>query len=1381
MPPHLPRPSTPPISPLFKAQTPACMLTRPHIHPLNTRILSAYTTVQPAILIVCLIAFVLVISWLGWMYLGHIKNFFHEKFSPRDQTKKNVERTERLERWFGKSTVNLLTGVAQGVEEGLQESAERVRLLKDGRGRGNRYFFDPRDFDFETEGGSMTSKSRIAQERLTELENASAPFEDQLVEAAKFIGVDLSSIGRFPDGGNNGDVKGTASHGREAWLLRWLLKKLQSPKDEIPRKTALSWRLVCYLLGVIPIHNAAGILSERKFIGILLRTLEDAKSIAEKSADAEQNLDLISEEKETQGKSSKKSKKRSRSGEVIIHTRHVKQSGVFELLSSISAAVCCIIQSTKALHINSGHGQSSIFSAEYMRSVVRTTAEESAQILGSWLSLANNIPKGQDSPEFQSWLTPFVEIWEAHSPGGEALIQFSLHCSQPLLTLLRTMKEAPVANYDWSAQLEQLVARYIIVPAKAARIDNPELDLLSTLTRVSVLQDINTAPILFNIAIRSLQPIGARKRRLEDDEWLQTVFNTLRKAMLDTKSKGHPEAIRGMLQSAIRYKVDLGLPVLRSITTEYALPNDHTEWALLATIIKLDANVFLIPNNDTDLVKDHFTRITAASISVSWKDISQQVISTTLVPLMTEFAKARDLSGFIRHWFAQLVAFEELRKNTDSFPTDVFSAWEDDALQTELSQLLESSLTVNQMMKIFDWLNEEIPSNPDAVCVILEAMAGSISREEVVDEVGLNIYFMMFDGGWSEKLDSRYKWRSWRILSRNMSWLTPHYIHRLAGMWSEDIAPFDSFLGRDSEVNLLDGGHATRLENIEMFRCACAAWNAAREGSHLEELAKPVMLDLLQRLADASKSFYTFLVDGEGFSVERHGSKSNTGVGWIWWSYVRCILVEFPKTLDLGAEMPDGTFKNLMQNIFWIASSTMPDTVSRDSRSWLYKNPNVFPGLWASAINNDYLLNNPLVIAQIIDVMLCSTTHEENILVKSPALNEFSIKCLLRLPLEAFSRRDRERIMQGLQPNTIEPKSIWPAVLSLKIRMMRRPITYEGIQFQDLVDIAIALGHKKIPNRRVCLILFKELAKLIISHMSSNYDSSTRNRAYASEALAYLQQTITEIKESHAKLSIPSIVLSEILFTVLATKSDQLVALNIVGSTDLATCNQSFKTYLLSQFKKSLRKSTKHETKKGKPSRDESLLIYFTIEALAALGTDKSDLTKLAPDVKAYICSLDGDQELDASEICQRLETFMRIYAHADILDESSSNVENRIATVYGRKSIMVVTQALTEGKKQEEKLKLLESLFEEGFEGDSQLDKILTARNIIEACGDVRAPANEETHDEEQTFDLSTAYAILCTQLWKTTSIRKFSLIGSTLQIMLKTKVRLSVSPFSL
>jgi len=51
---------------------------------------------------------------------------------------------------------------------------------------------------------------------------------------------------------------------------------------------------------------------------------------------------------------------------------------------------------------------------------------------------------------------------------------------------------------------------------------------------------------------------------------------------------------------------------------------------------------------------------------------------------------------------------------------------------------------------------------------------------------------------------------------------------------------------------------------------------------------------------------------------------------------------------------------------------------------------------------------------------------------------------------------------------------------------------------------------------------------------------------------------------------------------------------------------------------------------------------------------------------------------------------------------------------------------------------------------------------------------------EDEEAFDLSEAYSILCGQLWKNTSFVQFCIISETLELMLKTKVSPPTIPYA-
>ncbi|EDN95368.1 hypothetical protein SS1G_11245 [Sclerotinia sclerotiorum 1980 UF-70] len=742
----------------------------------------------------------------------------------------------------------------------------------------------------------MDSKSRIAQEKLAGLEKTSAPFEEQIREAGKFVDIDLDKVATALDYQKHEEkafkqkCAAGSFHGREEWLLRWLLKKLQSPKDKTPRVTPSSWHLFRLLLNAIPLANTARMLTDKKFIATLQQTLQEAQEIRdvdEPCVGAHDDSMSGSDSRET----SIISKKRKRSGELVTHTYHGPAKGLRGLVMAIHSAIHSIVRSTKVSFSQSktGNGRSTAFTTEYMRAVVRTTPEASAMVLGSWMSLCQTILGQEAGPAISSHLlSPFVDIWDYRVVGSEDLMQFSLHCSEPLLALLKRTK-ANTATRDWQTTLEKVIARNIIIPSKANAGEKQDSTLLQNLTRVLVLQDVANAPILFDVATRSLQPHGDRRRRPADNAWLQIVFTTLKAAIPPTKTRAHNLAIREILQNCIQHEVDLGLSELRILAAEYVIPDGNTDWKLLETLMKLDANVFLIPDDEKDLLNTVLERITNIYFDQSWSEQSQHIVSEIVVPLMHEFAKARDLSGFVRHWYTQLAKFEHNRKDDAMFTADAFCAWEDEALQIELSKLLENSLTVQQIVQLVDWLAVETANEPEAVVTVLDAIANSITREDVVDIIGTRLYHVIFDNGNFSTVDDRYSWRAWRVLTRSFQWMQPPHLNEITELWEQQASPFSILSSQTFSHN--------GLYSLEIFRCACSAWNAAEKGSKLESLASPVVLSCLSHLGPSVDA----LIDRKRGDIEEWPVYLNVlsrGAQWTAWSFYNCIFQEYPRVLD---------------------------------------------------------------------------------------------------------------------------------------------------------------------------------------------------------------------------------------------------------------------------------------------------------------------------------------------------------------------------------------------------------------------------------------------------------------------------------------------------
>ncbi|KAL3428237.1 Urb2/Npa2 family protein [Phlyctema vagabunda] len=1240
----------------------------------------------------------------------------------------------------------------------------------------------------------MASQSRAAQERLVQLEKDSAPFNDQLAEAAKFVGEDIDHVGR--DSSSEEYLSGTAKvallHGREEWLLRWLVKKLQAPKDDIPRKTPASWRLLKHVLQIIPLPNAARVLNERKFMTILQQTLEIAKKELETRSATE-----VTVESSSANKKPKTSKKRKHTGELVVQDGQNASDGSMELPYALSDVMSTILHLTKEGNTNSNEGSFNSFSAEYMKSVIRTSAEESAKILGLWLSVSSVVvgSLGQtDNSKAKGWLQPFVTAWELHTPSSDSTAQFSLHTTRPLLSLLGSSQTAQLSEYGWIVELEELVARNIILPAKAAASDVPvpdkdakhseyTPDILRDLTRASILFDPANASILFGIAIRSLQPHGVRRRRAQDETWLQKVFATMVEPMPSQRTPTSAKALGDMIQSAIDHKVSLDLSTLRSITSTLTFSGkaELFDWILLAKVIDLDANVLLIPNEDADLLSLVLGKLTTAPFSSSWQLIQYQVLDNVLVPLIKEFSRARDLTGFIKHWYAQLVESERQRSEQE---LDVFSVWEEETLQSEFSKLLEASLTLQQILQVLDWLELEVKENAAAALVILEAIVGSITREEIVDAVGLRPYEIMFESTSGKKviseLDERFRWRCWRVISRTLRWANDSTMNRFSAMWSKKSSPFSLLQKTTFEGDLIRtksektlGG----LEELEKFRCVCAVWAVGQCHERFKDAIRPTMTGLLTRLGldtkRLRKDLYKSKAQNMGDDIRNSTDPTLArGYGWMIWSCLRFVTVEYPAVLGLYAGLKK-EFKDLILCIIYAASCS--DGLLGISTPWFTTNGPAFLQLWKSIIQNDYIHNQPEIIGQLIDILQSGdTTLPVQGDTGSVAL--FAAQGLLELPLEVFSRKQREFIMTDWLQNDNTKSSTeqasfpptHPVVLALRGKFLRRFPTYEvgnlttrklnyetnrdqGMSFQDLVHLGNGLSSQsRFP--KVTLSIFAEIARLVLSHAMANLEQPP-SRKYVSDAVQYLQEVKGEKRSPYVLTK-----LVEVLLKSLSTKTDSLAELDIITAAEFAETKKTFSKTLQHRLKKSLGSGILADD-----DTIESLEMLCTLDALKSAGVDGAKFSKIIKNLDDL--NLSKSSKLSTGK---RLKVFTATYVPEVAEQILEVEQENDINSLSGRMAIHDQAIALTHGKDEKEKLQLLQKIIGDDQKGLEQLDTLLTARHIISACEDSRA-----TNDSDAGFNLSMAYSALSSQLLKTTSIRKLCLIIETMEMMLRLKGR--------
>lgn len=430
--------------------------------------------------------------------------------------------------------------------------------------------------------------------------------------------------------------------------------------------------------------------------------------------------------------------------------------------------------------------------------------------------------------------------------------------------------------------LEQLLARHIILPSRsmflAAReqlgpnpsSDNTPLSLLDPLNRIDLSTVPNSAPtsedkldrralsaipMVFDVAIRCL-PRDTPRKKVNEAPWLETMFlrltNQLSEIAKDMNQRSL-EMLEHMLQTAIDRKISLDTTVLRDIITYFDVFKDGPlgcQWTLVAKILELDANVFLMPTDGyhshtgsspsiNGLLDTLFSHITTGARTVPHKHSEDYrlIKSRIVLPLVRELAQARDLSGFLHYWRKELITLEE--SLTGSTTRDL-SVWEDLDLANELRGLVESSLTLGQINTALSWALPDLKtfaergskefSGAYASSIILDAILSAIQRDETTDSVsrivqsiGQAITALTYpDSAWPYD----HRWRLWRIATLiNVQW--PHAWSFFSAMNNGDsrvdgspggsraLGAFSGLILSDSG---LEGMSGRRLEGLYSFQ-----------------------------------------------------------------------------------------------------------------------------------------------------------------------------------------------------------------------------------------------------------------------------------------------------------------------------------------------------------------------------------------------------------------------------------------------------------------------------------------------------------------------------------------------------------------------------------
>ncbi|KHJ31444.1 putative urb2 npa2 family protein [Erysiphe necator] len=1226
----------------------------------------------------------------------------------------------------------------------------------------------------------MSSKSRFVLEELERFEQLSKSFEEQLTESAKFVGVKFTKDGKISEDKEEAKrLSKVVPFKREEWLLIWLVKKLKV--EESARKMPSSWWLLNFLVRSLPKRSATRILltkevfveerdnpSKQLKTSILQKTLEETLF----------NITPFIPPKVMDQKNTKDhSRKRKRCSEQNASDKTTDY--LPDLMEAISTVLSYVVEMGSLTATDYSNDIEESFSAAYMKTTYVTSAEKAALILGLWITLCEKYYFKIEITNIsikENLLTPFIELWDCRVWDEKWPMAFSKYCSLPIFSFLNKVKH-DINNYELKSQLEKLLARNIAVPAKKAYHQESCLALLESLANPVIALHILNAPTLLEIFLRSSRQQNHKHWLPEDEKWLQAVFKSLIHSVPDPQNE---DFICAMLELLIDYKVDLDLELLHSLAFKLALPELAVKWRLVATLIKFDANIFLVPK-DNNLLEILLDRITDAPFDLSWAAISDYMVSSILVPLMVEFARARDLLSFIKIWFNQISKFENRRKNLKHPSTARLSAWENDALHSKLRELLESSLTISQISYIIDWVSENVSKDHHAACIIFEAIVGCISgQEDIVDIISLRPYYIIFDKERYMSLNIRYRWRAWRLLNNLLNWANAENINELTNVWETKFNPLSFYLENLNSLVVAEPEEYESIsEPVEVFRSVCAAYCASISGSNMEAFIGPVLLSYLQLVA---KDILKYREEVR-LKTNKNESRPDTMD-----RLLRCVFVEYPKILTLAFEFEE-KFEHVLRAVFDIASESLNLSNTYDVPHFI---TGAYTTLWTSAIQSDVVLDNQKLKEFMIGTMLTKLTLERD----SICNNHFAIMSLNQMPLDVIRRNNREDIMRAwlFPPNkemTITEtinyscKALDPALLALKRRIMKQhPNLYEGLELESIVAMADSLSNTKISQKDVRLSLLKDLTNLIIGHAQINLDQE-RRKIYIIKAFKSLQnriQNLEEKKKSHRNFEF--IPIFEAALVGLNRGKKYLEKMGVIKEIEIKNITNRFREYLLARFKKTMENILIESHRESRIKKNKETCLLVIIDALTSLGVTRSQLSNLELEsVPQKLAEL-------SSKIALSINTFITIFESRNEIIDLKPLLGLDVTTYLYRKSIQQTVEGVMNKIDNLKKLQMLRSLLRGDCDNNLTPDKILAMRYIIISTEDVKSKRkplcsdsddsnNSSDNSVQDDFNLNLVYILLNTELRKTIDIISFCILSETLDLMLRTKPR-SISQYT-
>ncbi|KAF9770678.1 hypothetical protein IL306_011720 [Fusarium sp. DS 682] len=1077
-------------------------------------------------------------------------------------------------------------------------------------------------------------------------------------------------------------------HAAEESSLRWLLKSMNgASKDaETLRRWPLTWTILECVFQRIPLFSLAKSLADRRFISVLQKTLKDISQPATESPSGPSKR--------------KRSPTKSFNLDALQDTEGCLMCG-----DALLSALKTLLDRLDSSATQSSHDK---IGAEHIRSLFCTSAADAAILTSLSLTLCNvALTSGEEQEGRESWIDTISSIWDLHLQGHDDTLEVAAQLFTPSAAIFSKLEGVDGSHErvtreplrtKWRIDLEKLMHRNLVLPARAAFINRQDMEPIARALHAAGKNLDTAAPALYFLASNVTDALSEGRLRKGNIDWMKKIFKVVEGSL--RRRENRDKLVQVVLERAAEKSMSIDTDDLRSVSREYALQENSTNWHLIAVIAGCDFDVFKLPEGEGLL-----ETVCERSISPELHQGDFESVSKIIQAIAQVYRTGRDFAGFLKLWFQQLCKVEKQKTKTTSPWLQVGQGKHGDA---SFETLIEKEMSPQQLLEVLEWVKGE-KLHSRALCLFLDSIAQGINSEMYVDAVGSKLFDLVSQ---VKKSSSTLTALKWGVVSKTLSWVTPE---SRAEIWG-------SVQGQLTKI--LSESPLESRETYEAFKCCCQAWvSMSPDDTHINEPASLVnafttrlATDLLSTKSLKGRDLSSFLQHDHTPAFLEEAAPEHY---LVWFLRGSGRLSRF--VYGTKATLPQA-----LQNTLSLPSSEVAQL--RD--------------IWASLLENENNMNTVKVAGDLIDRLIMSL-QEDGKEKRWPAEGSQTwIRSLSSAHTDSFTRPQRERIMTLLNANRAKTtKRIstegWRYILGLSTKLMGRATFYEGMEFSHLVDVADAMSDisSSTPTQDGTLTDLIEayyvMAAATVRQMAEHVDE--RSIKYFEESRSFISDCEEAGDLSPFRLTLLKALITEIAKSPNFASHSELSTLSDAAKNSLGKCVVAAIGYFLTE-------------KKAFEGHNviADLRLFAAVDAADSLdslsGASKlkqSDVRKA--EKRSHAAMAAGDLR------GWKMQTFLRTYFSSHLEESrpttfySISQVPQELREPVFQSNVTSVTKEMDTSAKMEY-LRDLIYAFAQGSDSDGQASAIHTVVNQLLACPDLQGKSSR--------FDLATAHSELTSTL---------------------------------